>query len=101
MVRVASVEVLHGYRLRLAFTDGKQRIVDLSSELSGPIFEPLRNPTVFRQSASTKSSGQSYGPTVPTSPSRPSIATSSSRPTIVDRQRLAEGSSGPPDSCGG
>lgn len=35
--------------MRLAFTDGKQRIVDLSSELSGPIVEPLRNPTVFRQ----------------------------------------------------
>ena len=49
MVRVTNVEALEGYRLRLAFNDGTRRVVDLSNELSGPIFEPLRNPSFFRQ----------------------------------------------------
>lgn len=49
MVRVTEVEVLEGYRLRLAFNDGTRRVVDLSTELTGPIFEPLRNPRLFRQ----------------------------------------------------
>jgi len=49
MVRVIDVEVLEGYRLRLAFDDGMRLVVDLSDELSGPIFEPLRNPSLFGQ----------------------------------------------------
>jgi hypothetical protein len=49
MVAVTSVEVLEDYRLRLAFADGTRRVIDLSNELSGPIFEPLRNPSLFRQ----------------------------------------------------
>jgi hypothetical protein len=49
MVRVTGVELLGDYRLGLAFDDGTRRVVDLSDELSGPIFEPLRNPSLFRQ----------------------------------------------------
>jgi hypothetical protein len=49
MVRVAGVEVLEDFRLSVTFSDGTRRIVDLSDELSGPIFEPLRNPSLFRQ----------------------------------------------------
>ena len=49
MIRVTDVEVLDGYRLRLGFSDGTHRIVDLATELSGPIFEPLRDPSLFRQ----------------------------------------------------
>ena len=49
MIRVTAVDLLGDYRLGLAFDDGTQRIVDLSGELSGPIFEPLRNPSLFRQ----------------------------------------------------
>ena len=49
MIRVSDVEVLDGYRLRLGFSDGTHRIVDLAAELSGPIFEPLRDPGFFRQ----------------------------------------------------
>jgi hypothetical protein len=33
----------------LRFSDGAEGEVDLSSELHGPIFEPLRNIEVFRQ----------------------------------------------------
>lgn len=49
MVRVTDVEALEGYRLRLGFSDGTRRVVDLANELSGPIFEPLRDPRLFRQ----------------------------------------------------
>lgn len=49
MVRVTAVEVLGDYRLGLAFDDGTRRVLDLGNELSGPIFEPLRNPRLFRQ----------------------------------------------------
>jgi len=35
--------------LRLEFSDGAVKDVDLSSELYGPVFEPLRDPAFFRQ----------------------------------------------------
>ena len=37
------------YRLRLRFDDGTEAVVDLASELWGEVFEPLRDPAVFRQ----------------------------------------------------
>jgi hypothetical protein len=49
MVRVTEVKVLDGYRLRLAFDDGTRRVVDLADELSGPMFEPLQELSLFRQ----------------------------------------------------
>jgi hypothetical protein len=48
-IRVKSVEPLDGYVLRLQFSDGTTRVVDLERELWGPIFEPLRDRSVFRQ----------------------------------------------------
>lgn len=38
-----------GHRIWLRFSDGAEGEVDLSNELDGPIFEPLRNIDVFRQ----------------------------------------------------
>jgi hypothetical protein len=47
--RIKSVEVLHEFQVRLEFTDGTQREIDLAPYLHGPIFEPIRNnPAVFR-----------------------------------------------------
>src|SRR6266508_1879471 len=46
---VTKVEVLHDYVVRLEFDDGAVRIVDLGPELKGPVFEPLRDPDLFRQ----------------------------------------------------
>jgi hypothetical protein len=49
LVRIQSVEVLHGFWVRLQFTDGTTREVNLDPYLYGPVFEPIRNdPTVFR-----------------------------------------------------
>jgi hypothetical protein len=48
-VRVTSVEVLCHYRLRLGFSDGSSRDVDLTGELHGPVFEPLVDPGFFAE----------------------------------------------------
>lgn len=48
-VRIASVKPLDGFLVRLAFTDGTTRDVDLQPYLHGPIFAPIRNDLqVFR-----------------------------------------------------
>jgi len=49
MVRVKSVEVLEEYRVRIEFTNGSRRELDLEVYLHGPVFEPVRrDPAVFR-----------------------------------------------------
>jgi hypothetical protein len=50
-VRILDVEPLHDYTLRLGFSDGTSREVDLESELWGPMFEPLRDLDEFRKVA--------------------------------------------------
>lgn len=49
MVRVVAAQVLSGFRIRLNFTDGTSKELDLRPYLHGPIFEPiLANPEFFR-----------------------------------------------------
>ncbi len=49
LVRVKSVEVLEKFWVRLEFTDGSQKEINLEPYLHGPIFEPIRNdPAMFR-----------------------------------------------------
>ena len=50
-VRIVDVEPLHDYTLRLDFSDGTSREIDLEPELWGPMFEPLRDVTEFRKVA--------------------------------------------------
>ena len=48
MIWVQSVTVLEKFHVRLEFSDGVQKVVDLDPLLRGPIFEPLRaNPDLF------------------------------------------------------
>lgn len=42
LVRIRAVQVLEGYKVRLEFTDGSRKEVDLEPYLRGPIFEPIR-----------------------------------------------------------
>ena len=49
MNRVKSVTPEPGYRLRVEFEDGIAGTLDLSGDLFGPMFEPLRNPRAFNQ----------------------------------------------------
>ena len=47
--RVTHVEPLDGYRLAVEFSDGLEGQVDLSGDLWGPVFEPLKEREVFVQ----------------------------------------------------
>ena len=49
VMHVTSVEPVKGYRLRLTFEDGMTGEIDLADELWGPVFEPLRDPALFKQ----------------------------------------------------
>ena len=46
---VLTVRVIPPYTLDLEFEDGERRIVDLEDELWGPVFEPLKDPSLFAQ----------------------------------------------------
>jgi Protein of unknown function (DUF2442) len=51
-VRIRSVQPIAGFLVRLEFTDGTTREVNLEKYLHGPIFEPLRtNPALFHEVA--------------------------------------------------
>ena len=49
--RVVEVRPWDGYKLWLRFQDGVSGTVDLSAELWGPMFEPLKDVTLFAQVA--------------------------------------------------
>jgi len=58
LVRVTSVEVLYDFRVRLEFSDGSKKEIDLEPYLHGPIFMPIRNdPIMFRSVKVDKRSG--------------------------------------------
>ena len=46
---VMEAEYLSGYVIKLRFRDGTVGEIDLQSELTGPVFEPLRDLEIFRQ----------------------------------------------------
>ena len=47
ILHVTAGEVVGPHRLRLEFNDGSRKTVDLTPELWGPIFEPLKDPAYF------------------------------------------------------
>jgi hypothetical protein len=47
--RVAEAHYVKDFTIHLRFADGTEGDVDLRDELYGEIFEPLRDPAVFRQ----------------------------------------------------
>ncbi len=49
MIRVLEVRHVAGYRLWLRFSDGAVGEIDLSGELWGPVFEPLRDLEQFQK----------------------------------------------------
>ena len=49
--KVVEVRPLEGYKLWLRFQDGLSGTVDLSTELWGPMFEPLKDVALFAQAA--------------------------------------------------
>jgi len=49
MMDIVEAKHVAEYRIWLRFEDGSNGEVDLASELDGPIFEPLRDPSYFRR----------------------------------------------------
>lgn len=47
--RLESAEYVAGYRILLRFADGRAGEVDLAGELWGEVFEPLKDPAMFRR----------------------------------------------------
>lgn len=48
ILHVKEAHYLDGYRVELIFNDDMVRVVDLSHELEGEIFEPLKNQDYFQ-----------------------------------------------------
>ncbi len=48
LYRLVEARYVREFTLWLRFSDGVEGEVDLIDELDGPIFEPLRDPDVFR-----------------------------------------------------
>jgi hypothetical protein len=51
MPRLVEVRWVRDFILWVRFSDGSGGEVDLSGELDGPVFEPLRDPAYFRRFA--------------------------------------------------
>jgi hypothetical protein len=47
--KLESAEYVSGYRIRLRFADGRTGEVDLTDQLWGEVFEPLKDPAVFKR----------------------------------------------------
>ena len=47
IIHITKVNVVGSHSLELTFDNGVQKRVNLRSELYGPIFEPLRDPSFF------------------------------------------------------
>ena len=49
MLHVKSVKYLSGYKLWVSFDDGTAGEVNLDGQLQGPVFEPLKDISVFKK----------------------------------------------------
>ena len=47
-LEVLKAEYLNNYRIKLTFNNGKIKTVDLKDELSGSVYEPLRQIDYFK-----------------------------------------------------
>jgi hypothetical protein len=89
LARVSAVEPLEGFRLRLAFTYGLIRDVDLSRDLWGPMAEPLQDPATSARCGLIPNSAQSYGLTATTSIHACSTATHEPAVGLPHRHRVS------------
>ncbi len=49
MPRIVDAHYVSGFKIWIRFSDGVEGDVDLSRELTGPIFEPLRDVEAFKR----------------------------------------------------
>jgi hypothetical protein len=57
MLHVVEVKWLCDFRLRIEFSDGVVKEVDLAKELWGEVFEPLKDPQFFQRVALNQETG--------------------------------------------
>jgi hypothetical protein len=50
MIRIRSVEPLQDFRVRLSFSDGSAKVVDLEPFLHGPVFDQVRTDRLLFES---------------------------------------------------
>lgn len=48
-LHVTKATPLDGFRVQVCFDDGREGVADLAEALTGPVFELLKDPEVFRQ----------------------------------------------------
>lgn len=48
-LHVCEAHHIEGFLVELLFNNGRKGVADLSSALQGPMFDPLRDPSVFSQ----------------------------------------------------
>ncbi len=48
-LHVTSAKPLEGCKVVVRFDDGREGVVDLTEAFAGPMFEPLKEPDVFRK----------------------------------------------------
>lgn len=49
LLHVTEARYIEGYKIEVSFDDGRKGIADLSGALKGPVFEPLKDMSVFSQ----------------------------------------------------
>ncbi len=48
MIKITEVKYISNYKLEIKFNSGEIKMVDLANDLTGEIFEPLRNIDYFK-----------------------------------------------------
>ncbi len=49
MLQLTRAESLEDFKIRVSFNTGETGVVDLRDDLWGPVFEPLKDPSAFKQ----------------------------------------------------
>jgi hypothetical protein len=49
MITISSGRYISGYHVEIRFSNGLTKAIDLEPELYGPLFAPLKDPSLFRQ----------------------------------------------------
>jgi Protein of unknown function (DUF2442) len=60
---VTAVEIIGRYTLRLTFDDGRKQVINFEPVLYGPVFEPLRELSLFNQVRLNQDTGTIEWPT--------------------------------------
>lgn len=49
MIQIKEAKYISDFQIKLLFSDGKEKNVDLKPHLEGPIFEPLKDEAAFKE----------------------------------------------------